>query len=273
MELPQLVKFGPGYGRTPQHVPTPDAVQRDNIRAPPSDLPQCSPTQHVQITRPPHLKMIPMPHFPPLTHALTIMVLAVTALATPANAIDKLPGEKKRLKKCERALCRMVLLKEAKGPDLKCNLAKTWLKSDIKKGGKRKVSWGFGDAQCTTNVNVARATILAALTQKKATVMLPRQKAVCKVDRSGEIKTVRAVLSPKLKTKWGKAKKLWINLKEIDGPSDIKATVWTAASLADNLGLFHRNMIKGINKFIHTKCQQRYADDFGLNAKKEASAK
>lgn len=216
--------------------------------------------------------MIFMLHVRPAQLALTLLSLAIAASALPANAIEKIPGEKKRLKKCERALCRMVLLKETKGPDLKCDLGKTWLKSDIKKGGKSKVSWGFGDAQCTTKVNVSRATILAALTQKKATVMLPHQKAVCKVDRSGEIKTVRAVLSPKLKTKWGKAKKLWINLKEIEGPADIKATVWAAANLADRLGLFHRNMIKGINKFIHTKCQQRYKDDFGLGSNKEARA-
>lgn len=188
----------------------------------------------------------------------------------PAQAIEKVPGEKERLKRCERSLCKMILLKEKSGPDLNCDLTKTWLKSDIKKGSKKKISWGFGDAQCSTTVNIARKTIMAALMQRKATVMLPNQKAICKVERSGEIRTVRVVLSPKLKTKHGRAKKIWINLKEFEGPADIKATVWTAASLADSFGLFHRNMIKGINKFAYTKCRQRYGKEFNLGSGKKA---
>ncbi len=203
--------------------------------------------------------------------ALGIMIFS--SAAYPALAIEKAPGEKERLKSCERAICKMILLKKPAGKDLKCDLTKTWLKSDIKKGGKRKISWGFGDAQCTTKISIPRRTIIAAMTQKKATLVLRRQTAICKVERGGKIKTVRAVLSPKLKTKWGKAKKLWINLKELDGPADIKGTVWTAAGLADSLGLFHRNMIKGINKFAHVKCRKKFGEEFGLSSKTSAAKK
>jgi len=203
----------------------------------------------------------------------SVVALALACVAPTASALEKSPGEKQRLKSCERALCKMILLKKPVGKDLKCNLTKTWLKSDIKKGSKRKVSWGFGDAQCTTKVNIPRAVIIAAMTQKKATLILDRQKAVCKVERSGEIKTVYAVLSPKLKTKWGKAKKLWINLKELKGPADIKGTVWTAAGLADSLGLFHRSMLKGINKFAHVKCHKKFGEEFGLTPTKSKPKK
>lgn len=205
-----------------------------------------------------------------LAALITGVLLAGMAVGSRVSAqtLEKVPGEKKHLKQCERALCKMILLKKRSGPDLKCDLTKTWLKSDIKKSGKSKISWGFGDAQCSTKINVARPMIIAAMTQKKATVILPRQKAVCKVERSGTIKTVRAVLSPKLKLKYGRAKKLWINLKELDGPADIKGTVWTAAGLADSLGLFHRNMIKGINKFAHRKCRNRFGKEFGLKPAK-----
>lgn len=212
----------------------------------------------------------PAHRFVLLLSALALALSALTLPATTAWAIEKVPGEKQRLKSCERALCKMILLKKPGGKDLNCNLTKTWLKSDIKKGAKRKITWGFGDAQCTTKVNIPRAVIIAAMTQKKATVLLNRQTAICKVERNGEIKTVRAVLSPKLKTKWGKAKKLWINLKELEGPADIKGTVWTASALADSLGLFHRRMIKGINKFAHVKCHRRYGEEFGLTSAKAA---
>lgn len=198
----------------------------------------------------------------------TLLVVAVTGTPRSVLALEKAAGEAERLKQCERAICKMILLKEPTGKNLNCDLTKTWLKSDIVKGGKRGVRWGFGDAQCTTTINIPRATIIAAMTQKKATLMLKGQKAVCKVERGGEVKTVRAILSPKLKTKRGRANKLWINLKELEGPADIKGTVWTAAGLADSLGLFHKNMIKGINKFAHVKCHKKFGEEFGLKPKK-----
>lgn len=202
--------------------------------------------------------------------ATASVVFALMTTSTFVQALEPAPGEKKRLKACERTLCEMILLKKRTGKNLNCDLTKTWLRSQIKKGGKRKVSWGFGDAQCSTKVDMSRALIVSALTNRKATIVLDRQKAVCKVERGGEVKTVRAVLSPKLKLKHGRAKKLWINLKELDGPADIKGTVWTAASLADSFGLFHKNMIKGINKFAYTKCRKKFGEEFGLTSQKAA---
>ena len=66
----------------------------------------------------------------------------------------------------------------------------------------------------------------------------------CVVERDQQLKPVIIKLAPKLEFKNGKADKVWINLKEIEGPDDIKGTVWTAAKLEDTLGIFHAPMIK-----------------------------
>ena len=74
----------------------------------------------------------------------------------------------------------------------------------------------------------------------------------------GEAVAEIVALAPKLEFKNGKADKVWIKLKEVDGPEDIKGTAWLASGLEDKLGVFHAPLMKSINKFIHTQCPKRY---------------
>jgi hypothetical protein len=62
------------------------------------------------------------------------------------------------------------------------------------------------------------------------------------------------VVAPKIVFRNGRAEKIWVNLKSIDGPTSISYTVQTAAQLADTFGLFHRQMIKSINRYIERHC-------------------
>jgi hypothetical protein len=206
-------------------------------------------------------------HALPRCVALMLAAISTAVSPLPALALEELPGEKQALRTCEKDVCSMILLKKKSKGSLSCKLTKTWAESSIKKGGKSKFSWGFGDARCSTEVSLPRRHIHAALTRPKHTVMLNRQEVRCTVERSGEPQKVRAVLSPKLKFRNGRAHKVWINLKELEGPNDIKGTVWTTAHLEDTLGIFHKAMIKGINKFMHRKCAKKYAVELGLKPK------
>lgn len=181
--------------------------------------------------------------------------------AWPAAALDELDDEKQRLKACEQNLCEIILTKERRGRPLACDLAKTWGKKDIAKGANsHKINWSSGDARCTTSVKLPRRTIVAALTAPSFTLQLPQQTVDCQVEEDGKPAPVKAVLSPKLEFKDGHADKIWINLKEIEGPSMLKGLVWTTAKLEDTIGIFHKELIKEINKFVHQKCAQRYPE-------------
>lgn len=195
---------------------------------------------------------------------------AILALAgvNAAFALEEPPGEMLALKACEKRLCTMILNKEPVGSDLECDVQKTWAKSSLDGGKDKGVSWGFGDARCSVDLKLERADIVAALTKPKHKVFVPPHDVNCVIERNGEIKPVKARLAPKLEFKNGKAEKVWINLENIDGPDDVKSTIWTAAKLEDNLGLFHRPMIKSINKFLHRQCAKRYGPD-GEEAKAE----
>lgn len=199
-------------------------------------------------------------------------VLLASLAANPAVALEEPPDEMPALKACEKRLCTMVLDKEPAGSDLQCDVQKTWAKSSLEGGKDKGVSWGFGDARCSVDLKLERKDIVAALTKPKHTVRIPAHEVNCILEREGEIKPVKARLAPKLTFKDGKADKVWINLESIDGPDDVKSTIWTAAKLEDNLGIFHRPMIKSINKFLYRQCAKRYGPD-GEEAKAEKEKK
>lgn len=186
------------------------------------------------------------------------MLLMMGAGAAPSLALEEPAGEYEALKACEKRICAMILEKKPVGDDLTCKLSKTWAKDTIKGGESKTVKWGFGDARCVTKVKLSRGDIVAALTKPEHTINVDEQTVRCEIERGGELKPVTAKASPRMDFKKGQAEKVWINLKEIDGPTDIKGTIWTAASLEDSLGLFHGAMIKQINKFMHKKCAQEY---------------
>ncbi len=162
------------------------------------------------------------------------------------------------LKACEKKACTMFLEKPKAGDDLTCKISKTWARSSIKGGEQKGVSWGFGDARCTVDVKLARADVVAALTKPAHTIVSPPVIVSCIIERSDEAHPVTAKATPKLVFKNGRADKVWINLKELDGPDDIKGTIWIAAKLEDSLGIFHKSLIKEINKFIYKKCPKNY---------------
>ena len=194
----------------------------------------------------------------PIFTALFIALAPATAVS-PAQALSPDEHEKSLLLDCEEKLCRQILGKKPPKGRLRCDLEKTWGKKDIKKGAKSKsISWGFGDAQCSVKLNISRRHIVKALTAPKYEFSVRRHDVSCKVETSSGTKPLKASLAPKLKFKNGRAKKLWIKLKDIDGPEPLSTFVWTTAKLEDTLGIFHSEMVKQVNKFVHRKCRRRY---------------
>jgi hypothetical protein len=53
-------------------------------------------------------------------------------------------------------------------------------------------------------------------------------------------------------------KKIWMNLLNVESPVGIKATLRTAAQLADSIGLFHRAMLKSVNGYVYKHCPKHH---------------
>jgi hypothetical protein len=194
------------------------------------------------------------------THLLGAMtaLMVVAAAAPAARALDEQPGEAKAIQACDERLCRMLVRKEPAGDDLKCRLSKTWARSTIKEADQRDLKWGFGDARCTVDIQISREAIVSALSGKESKFWVAPHTADCVVEQDGHLKPVRATLAPKIVFKDGKAEKIWINLLSVEGPDGIRITLSTAAQLNDSVGIFHRQMLKAVNRFIYKHCPNTY---------------
>jgi hypothetical protein len=187
-----------------------------------------------------------------------LALLAASSLSVVA--LEAQSGEKEAILACERRLCTTLQQKTAAGEDLDCELSKTWVRSVIKGAEQPALKWGFGDARCSARIHISRALIAAAMTArgKDFKLWLPAHTATCIVEIDGQPHTVIATLAPKLILKDGKVEKIWVNLTGLEGPSSVKATLWTAAKLADDVGLFQWPMLKSVNRFIATTCPRKY---------------
>jgi hypothetical protein len=195
-----------------------------------------------------------------LAGAAVAVGLAAVLAAHPVRALDQQSGEQQAIDDCERRLCTLLQQKDAKGEDLKCLLSKTWGKAAIKEADQAKVKWGFGDARCTVQIHISRALIASALSSggKEYKFWVPPHTANCLVEEGGVARPLTATLAPKIVFKNGKAEKIWVNLVSLEGPPTVKATLWAAAELTDNVGIFHGAMVKSVNRFIAKHCPSKY---------------
>jgi hypothetical protein len=200
-----------------------------------------------------------------------VALASMLAASPAAQALDEQAGEAQAIKACDEQLCRMLLRRDAAGEDLKCRLTKTWARSTIKEADQRDLKWGFGDARCTVDIHISRAAIASALNGgKDSKFWVEPHTATCVVEQDGQVKPVKATLAPKIVFKHGKAEKIWINLMSLEGPDGIRSTLSTAARLNDTVGIFHRAMIKSVNRFIYKHCPTAYPQ---LQAASTAPAK
>lgn len=190
-----------------------------------------------------------------------VAAVAVGIWASGAAAIEETASERDALKACEKQICEIITRKEASGADFACKLTKTWNKSKIQEGiEKKKLSWGFGNAQCIVEVSVKRSEIVEAMSKPAHTIELPAQTVKCQVEREKDTLDVSVTLAPKLQFKDGKAEKAWLGVKAIDGPAVIRGAIWTVAQAEDYFGLFHSDMVAEVNEFTGQKCAKAMAN-------------
>ncbi len=196
--------------------------------------------------------------FRSLAAAAALAVAATTA--TGARALEALRGEEAAIKACDKRLCALLTQKNPTGEDLGCALTKTWQKSQIKEAESSRLTWGYGDARCSVDINVSRATLVAAMAADERKFRAASHTVNCVVEQDGKLEKVTAVLAPRITFRDGKADKIWVNLREVEGPAGIKAVLVTAAELADRLGLFHKRMVKSVNRYIERHCPREFPE-------------
>jgi hypothetical protein len=188
------------------------------------------------------------------TAGRAVLLLAVAlSMAAPALAGDGADDEP--LKQCARDLCQTIGEPPKDSGELACNLSKTWKGEEINKAAaQKKLSWTYGDPTCNLDLKVERAILVAAAGSDTYTLKVPSHKVSCEVEQNGTKQPVNITLAPEVKLKKGEATTVLLKVSHIEGPKLIKAMIWSTAKLEDTVGIFHSDMVKGINTFIKTEC-------------------
>ncbi len=103
-------------------------------------------------------------------------------------------------------------------------------------------------------MQLPRSLVVQALSEPEIKLELPLHTVRCEIENGQDVTRVEFALGPKVLFKEGRAKKVWVNLKKVEGPTAIKGLAIAVAKIEDTIGLFQKDMIKGINTFMRDKC-------------------
>ena len=186
--------------------------------------------------------------------AIRVVAIGVfIAAVSPGAAMADTEAENAKLAQCAKDVCAILVSKKAHGPDLNCDLVKTWDKDQIQKGASSKnLMWGLGSAKCTAKVKVKRSELIAAVTAPEITFRLDKQSVACEI--GAERYQLRATMAPELKFRNGSTTAVKLHMDNIQGAPLIKGVVWTAATLEENFGILQNDMIREVDRFIKKEC-------------------
>jgi hypothetical protein len=192
-----------------------------------------------------------------MTKSTWRMALFAGAILAAALGHDVLAGdseeEKKKLVQCATDLCSIILSKNPKGPDLSCDLTKTWDEKQVQKGADSKnVAWGLGSVKCSLKISLKRADIAAALSSSDGKFKTGKQTVACEI--GDDRYPIRAAAAPELKFKNGTNTEASLHVEDIDGAPLIQGAVWTAAQLERHFGVFEKDIVREVNHFIQKEC-------------------
>lgn len=195
------------------------------------------------------------------------LALLLMAPAAPAGAQDtKKPevevltpeeiAERDGRKACKVAICSAFHLRQPEGPDIACNVLKSWRKEHLQKMIERaKVSWPWGRVKCIADVKLKRADLIKAMGDKTYIAQLDTHKVACEIEREKEEPAkITFEFAPKVTFEGGKATKAALNWGKIDAPSLVHGAMWTATATDNTFNVLQSTLIEDINEFIANKC-------------------
>ncbi len=189
--------------------------------------------------------------------------VAAQDTAKPAGAVAEVLtpeelAEREGRKACKVAICAAFHLKKAEGPDIACNVLKSWRKEQLQKMIERaKVSWPWGKVKCVADIRLKRGDLIKAMTEPKYVAELDKHQVNCEIDREKEAPAkISFAFAPKVTFENGKATKASLNWGAIEAPTLVKGAMWTATATDNTFNVLQSTLIEDINDFIGPKCDE-----------------
>lgn len=167
-------------------------------------------------------------------------------------------AEREGRKACKVAICAAFHLKKAEGPDIACNVLKSWRKEQLQKMIERaKVSWPWGKVKCVADIRLKRGDLIKAMSEPKYVAELDKHQVNCEIEREKEAPAkISFAFAPKVTFENGKATKASLNWGAIEAPTLVKGAMWTATATDNTFNVLQSTLVEDINDFIGPKCDE-----------------
>jgi hypothetical protein len=85
-------------------------------------------------------------------------------------------AEKEARKACKIEICDVLATKEPAGPEISCDIVKTWREAAITKMLGGQFDWPWGKAVCQSKLVVQREVLAKAMSEASYEAVMPRQR-------------------------------------------------------------------------------------------------
>jgi len=193
------------------------------------------------------------------SHYAVCLFLAMSAhfFGLSPEAAQAQSTEIERIQQCDRDLCGIIQSPSQSGRALQCDLGVTWYKEELDKAAKSKsLTWPFGDARCSLKLDVERASLAGAVTEKIYKLKLTEHAATCEVENNGTRYPATVKLAPEIEFNAGNATSASLQVTDIEANVLVKGLIWSVAKLEANFGLFQKDLVIGLNAYLE-RCRSR----------------
>ncbi len=168
-------------------------------------------------------------------------------------------AEKESRKACKIAICGILRSKEAEGPDVSCDIVKTWREEDISKMvSGSKIDWPYGRAICRTKLAIGRVPLAKAMAEARYEMDVPKHTIRCELDRKSDAKpyVVEVEIAPKVTFENGKAVAAQLNWGDLEAPTFAKGVLWPGSALDNSVNILGGEIVRMTNEFSGRKCDE-----------------
>jgi hypothetical protein len=188
--------------------------------------------------------------------------------ATPAEAAKEPEltpeekAEKEARKACKAEICDIFATRDPNGPDISCDIKKTWRESAITNMLGGKIAWPYGKAVCQSKLELRRADLAKAMSESKYEMNLPAQKLRCTLAQKedGEPYAIEVSIAPKVTFENGKAVRAKLNWGEASAPMLVYALIYAGTGLDNSANVLGPEVVHMVNEFTTKKCAEVKAE-------------
>ena len=171
---------------------------------------------------------------------------------------QRIAKEKADRRNCKLRVCDAALNKRAAGDDITCKVVRTWRVKEIEEALKERITWPFGHAQCSADIDLPRKALANVFASGEFEATIPMHRIACTLDqKNGNGKySISFTIRPVIKFKDGVAVNARMNWADIQGSAVARGAAWSTAKLDNYFGIFERIIVKAINDFFGPHCDE-----------------